>query len=336
MTTIASASDDKITVITSDKGVKGDSGTDGTDGLGFNFVRGGLINSPLLSCLKPNAFTLNGAGAISWVRDSNAYGFNRYGEFATAAADTPRQEADGWLIETQRENLLLNSETLSSQDVTVTAQEYTLSFYGAGSIALSGVEVATLSGTGADDRVSLTFTPSAGTLTLTVSGSVTKAQLEAGGFATSYIVTTGATATREADQVSITAGGNVPLLADGYTVAMNVKLKAVEDSVTLLSLPDDVAITTSVANGLTVTHGATSINASVSSDTLYRLLVTYDGSTLTVYVNGVQQGQQIAPSVNGTDENGSIAVGDNFNGWISELSLYDFSFNASEAQLLGE
>lgn len=78
-----------------------------------------------------------------------------------------------------RRNLLLNTDTLATQNVTVTAVEHVLSFTGTGTITLSGVSTAgPLVGTGADNRVSLTFTPTAGTLTLTVSGSVKFAQLE--------------------------------------------------------------------------------------------------------------------------------------------------------------
>ena len=78
-----------------------------------------------------------------------------------------------------RRNLLLNTDTLATQSVTVTAVEHVLSFTGTGTITLSGVSTAgPLVGTGADNRVSLTFTPTAGSLTLTVSGSVTFAQLE--------------------------------------------------------------------------------------------------------------------------------------------------------------
>ena len=84
-------------------------------------------------------------------------------------------------------NLLLSTATMSTQSATVTAVAHTLSFKGTGTVTLSGASTAgPLVGTGASNRVSLTFTPTAGTLTLTVSGSVTEAQLEVGSTATAY------------------------------------------------------------------------------------------------------------------------------------------------------
>jgi len=79
------------------------------------------------------------------------------------------------------------SDTLATQTVTVTAQERTLSFRGTGTVTLSGASTAgPLVGTGADDIVSLTFTPTAGNLTLTVSGAVNDAMLELGAVRTNY------------------------------------------------------------------------------------------------------------------------------------------------------
>lgn len=84
-----------------------------------------------------------------------------------------------------RKNILLATETQATQSVTTLATQYTLSFTGTGSVTLSGAATGTLTGNGTD-RVSLTFTPTTGTLTLTVSGSVTKAQLELGAVAGPY------------------------------------------------------------------------------------------------------------------------------------------------------
>jgi len=93
-------------------------------------------------------------------------------------------------------NLLLNSATLSTQNVTTTAASpYILSFKGTGTVTLSGTSTSgPLVGTGANNRVYLKFTPTAGTLTLTVSGTVTEAQLEAVTYETeprAYNATTG-------------------------------------------------------------------------------------------------------------------------------------------------
>ena len=157
---------------------------------------------------------VTGASLVTFTRASSGTFVDSAGVLQTAATDVPRfdhnpttGESLGLLVEEPRTNLLLNSGTLSTQSVTVTAVAHTLSFTGTGTITLTGTSTAgplVGTGTGEANRVSLTFTPTAGILTLTISGTVTNAQLEAGAFRTSYIVTAGAQATRNADVASIT------------------------------------------------------------------------------------------------------------------------------------
>jgi len=154
---------------------------------------------------------VTGASLVTFTRASSGTFVDSAGVIQTAATNVPRfdhnpttGESLGLLVEEQRTNLLLNSATLSTQLVTVAAAANTLSFYGTGTVTLTGVSTAgPLVGTGANDRVSLTFKPIVGVLVLTVSGSVTNAQLEAGAFPTSYIPTTTAAVTRSADVASI-------------------------------------------------------------------------------------------------------------------------------------
>ena len=155
---------------------------------------------------------VTGASLVTFTRASTGTYVGSDGVLQTAATNEARfdhnpttGESLGLLVEEARTNLLLNSATLSTQSVTVAAAANTLSFYGTGTVTLTGVSTAgPLAGTGANNRVSLTFTPTVGVLILTVSGSVTNAQLEAGAFPTSYIPTTTATVTRAADVASIT------------------------------------------------------------------------------------------------------------------------------------
>lgn len=142
----------------------------------------------------------------SFSRASVANYFNSSGILTQAAINQVRVsynpstlKLEGVLLEGSSTNLLLNSLSLSTQSVNLTNQVYTLSFYGTGTLTLSGGHNHSLIGTGLNNRSVYTFTPTAGITTLTVTGTINYAQLEAGSISTSYITTTGAPATRAAD-----------------------------------------------------------------------------------------------------------------------------------------
>lgn len=139
------------------------------------------------------------AGAVTHSRASGATYLDSSGTLQTAASGEIRDQAYAYvdgvptgpylLTEPDAVNLLHSTNALITQTEEVTAQPYTLQFTGPGTVTLSGAYSGSLVGTGAGEvnRVYLTFTPTAGTLTITVSGTVTDAQLEAGSIPTSYI-----------------------------------------------------------------------------------------------------------------------------------------------------
>jgi hypothetical protein len=171
-----------------------------------------LIANPNSHNVVLNFLTGSMPAGTSFSRASSGTKISALGTLIVEPLNAPRfdfhpttLQPRGLLIEGARTNLLLNSAALSTQSIAVTATAHTLSFYGTGSVTLTGAATGTLNGTGAfPNRANLTFTPSAGTLTLTVTGSVLNAQCEVGAFASSWIPTTGAAATRAIDSAIIT------------------------------------------------------------------------------------------------------------------------------------
>jgi hypothetical protein len=186
--------------------------------LGNMLVNGGALNPDGLALdlqfAVDQTLTARKGPTPTFTRASAATFIGSNGLIQSAAINTPRFDYDpvtlvcrGLLIEESRTNLVFPSDILSTLTRTVTATPHTLSFYGTGTVVLSGVHIATVVGAGAyPTRTTLTFTPTAGSLTLTVTGSVTQAQLEVGSFPTSYIPTTAASVVRSADVCSITGG----------------------------------------------------------------------------------------------------------------------------------
>lgn len=149
----------------------------------------------------------------------------------------------GVRIEEARTNLFLNSRSPVTQNITTSATTYTLSALGTGTIALSGSATGTLFCTGALDRDSLTFVASAGTLTVTCSGTLDFVQVEAGAFKTSPIVTAGSTVTRVVDNIYI------PTSAFPYSTTQHTMVAEMDSFVTTFGTHRALALNLNGAYG---------------------------------------------------------------------------------------
>ena len=160
-----------------------------------------------MKVISPNTLSTTDG---SFSRSSVGSYFDSTGAMQSAAIDTPRFNYDpstlefqGIMLEPARTNILLNSSTLSTQTRTVSnGTYYTLSFYGTGTVTLSGAFSVAITGTSINTQTTIGFTTGSTSLTLTVTGTVRYANLEQGVGATSWIATTGTSATRAADTVT--------------------------------------------------------------------------------------------------------------------------------------
>jgi hypothetical protein len=298
-----------------------------------------------LYAIKPT----DGSGDLTVTRATTATRINASGLISSVAANVPRLDytnstCPSILVEGQRTNLILNSETLATQSVTVTAQSYTLSFYGSGTVALSGTHTATVVGLGTT-RKTYTFTPTAGTLTLTITGTCTKAQLEAGSYATSYIPTTSASVTRNADVINKTGISSLIGQTEGSIFAdVNIKRIGIPTR-TFTSLTNGTAnfinlsfLNTNVLRVTIRANAGTQYNVSTSALPIgrYKLAATYKAGELKLYVNGVLIGTNTNASVSWSaaldrlNLDNSVLATDNFSDDINLVSHWKTALTGEE------
>ena len=219
----------------------------------------------------------------------------------TNDTDLPRinyeNGSGSWLLEPQSINLFLNSETLSTQNVTTESSTYTVSFYGTGSVVFTGTHIETLNGTGLNDRVTTTFTSTSGTLTCTVTGSVKFAQLEQKAFATSYIPTSGSPQTRSQDLAANAGNSDLINSTEGVLYAeiardangaasggIQINNGSVNNSIRMFfNQTNTISVITAVGNVNNVIKTAQSIT---SSTDINKFALRYKLNDYKMYYNG--------------------------------------------------
>jgi hypothetical protein len=151
------------------------------------------LGSAVQQVLSNTWVFLTSTADFTFSRASDQYGIDSGGNLVKSTTDVSAHIfGEGILLEAAATNLVWDSFNPATQTRTVTAVEHTLTIRGTGSVTLSGVGTGT-----ATEAAPLTFTPTAGGLTMTVAGSVEVMQLETGAFGTSFIETpAGASATR--------------------------------------------------------------------------------------------------------------------------------------------
>jgi len=211
-----------------------------------------------------------------------------------------------------RTNLFLNSNAPVTQNIATTAQAYTVSVLGTGTVTLTG----TASGV-ASAGSPLTVTATAGTLTCTVAGGPSRVQVEAGAFRSPWVETLGATVTRAATN-----------LTDPLTLAPQLQLVVIPAATSTAGTLMDDGTNKLSYNGtnLIFTDGTTTMSAAATLTA---------GAAYTIGVKGLAG--DWALSVNGADidtDTGSLvawgtaklgrnnADGDHFPGYFPNVGGY--------------
>ena len=251
----------------------------------------------------------DGTADVHCVRASATTQVGSTGLPVYVAPNVPRIELSGGCpvisSEPERENLVFPSDLAVTQTRTVAAVEHVLTFYGTGTVVLTGTHSATLAGTGDTDRVQLIFTPTAGSLILTVTGSVKYWQLEEGSYPTSLIETETGTVTRAKDQFSrdgisslINSEEGVLFFEggvfsdDGTTQIISLFESASSRiSLTFSSTLNRIQFYAAI-NGYTNT---VTINAEGFTKTdINKIAIRYGANKYALFINGVNEGENTA------------------------------------------
>ena len=243
---------------------------------------------------------------VSLARPSPATLFGPAGAIETVGLNEPRLMHDpnmlarlGMTTEPSGENLLRNSDSPNSQTIVVAVVPHVLTFFGIGTVTLSGAYSYAAPGVGAfPNQTKLTFVPTSGSLTLTISGDVTFAQLQAAGDDSSYIPSVSGPTTRAADDAQIVVGpwfnaAEGTLVFSGHIDSASANSRVVEidtgSTSSRLSILWNAALSKpqfQVWNGGALQAAIAPSNSAIGLDEPFRIAVAYAPNSFAVSLNG--------------------------------------------------
>ena len=304
------------------------------------------VKTSKLYAIKPE----NGSGDLTVTRTTTATRVDESGAIVDVPANVARIDysngSPAILVEPQRTNLVYPSDIATTQVRAVTAKIYTLSFYGTGSVVLSGAYSGTLNGTGANNIVSLTFTPTAGNLTLKVSGSVTNWQLEAGSNATSLIKTVSGSVTRNADVISKSGVSSFIGQTQGSVYVDFIVNKKIDNNIIQIAIDDNnrFAIQDRASSNpriLVLNAQTTGVSFNFNQSFLIgrnKVLLVYTNGLWKCFLNGVLRGQANNQIYNSSFDIINLGAGGSpfipiaqIDGWINNSTLFPTALTDAQA-----
>ena len=260
-------------------------------------VKSGVTSTAASLLTVARAQTVNTTDLLPSSRPTPVGSINQF------AANTPRLTPSlGLLVEGTRTNLLINATAPATQSPSLAASTaYTLWINGSGSAAVTANATCGAGTASQGNPYSFTTTATAGTCTVTPSGSVNAFQLEAGVAGSSLIVTAGASAARNADVVTMTspaAVGAAYTLLTAVTFNMPIGFTANQ-----LHVQMDDGTNTNITRGLRVAASGslTATNSGTNGVGGQNPLVPIDANALAKQGISVQANAQ-ASNVRGSNE----------------------------------
>ena len=258
------------------------------------------------------------------------------GDIVTFGTGQPAITDQGILIEEQRTQLLAYPSAPQVETITLTTGQHAISCYGTGSYTVAA-GTATITGAGAATQAApLVFNvTTAGTVTLTPTGSLTRVQLEKGGFATSHIATGGAI--RYADAAQLSNSILALINADAATLVTRVRgIRNTAHASRIVQASASIPLYIYTGTGFAMVDSDAALFRSATVTAPNAIAQTWDAAGRALCINGGAVGSSAVQHVRtntfawlGSD-NGNYSV---LNGYVQSLTIYPR--RATDAELRG-